>query len=154
MSLLRQLITLAYVDYINYPFNHLILYMGDFVWHIKCIHMWSDASGNCRTIFLTDFKFLTFLAHIWNFWIFFCHSWHIIASENAEFDLNNHKINDGFHVRLHLDMGGQKRWKKLNLGQKCQKFQISQKWCPAIFWGIRPHMDGFDMPNKIPHMED
>ena len=57
VSLLRQLITLAYVDYINYPFNHLILYMGDFVWHIKCIHMWSVASGNYRTLFLADFDF-------------------------------------------------------------------------------------------------
>ena len=64
VSLLRQLITLAYVEYIKYTFNHLILYMGDFVWHIKCIHMWSVASGNYRILFLADFDFLTFLAHI------------------------------------------------------------------------------------------
>ena len=127
VSLLHQLITLAYIDYIKYPFNHLILYKGDFVCHIKCNHMWSDASGNCRTIFLTDFEFLTFLTHISNFWIFFCHSQHVIASENAEFDFNNHKLMTVFHVRVHLDMGGQKGEQNSNMGQKCQKIKISQK---------------------------
>ena len=38
------------------------------------------------------------------------------------------------------------------MGQKSQKFKISQKYCPAISWGIRPHMDALDMPNKIPHI--
>ena len=70
MFLLRQLIKLTYVDYIKYPFYHLILYMGDFVWHIKCIHMWTDASGNCTILFLADFEFLTFLANVWNFFTF------------------------------------------------------------------------------------
>ena len=37
---LCQLITFSYVHYIKYPFNHLILYMGDFVWHIECIDVW------------------------------------------------------------------------------------------------------------------
>ena len=54
VSLLRQLITLAYVDYINYPFNHLILYMGDFVWHIECIDVWPHAVKNCLFSFSHD----------------------------------------------------------------------------------------------------
>ena len=36
-SQLCQAITLSYVDNMKYPFNHLIIYKGDFVWHIKCI---------------------------------------------------------------------------------------------------------------------
>ena len=126
--------------------------MGDFVWHIKCIHMWSDASGNCRTLFLADFEFLTFLAHIWNFWIFFCHSWQVITSEDAEFNFNSHKINDSFSCEVTSWHGRPKRCKISNMGQKCQKFKISQNNCPAISWSIRPHMDALNMPNKIPHI--
>ena len=43
---LCQLITLAYVDYIKYPFTHLILYMGDFVWYIECIDVWPRTLEN------------------------------------------------------------------------------------------------------------
>ena len=37
------------------------------------------------------------------------------------------KLMTAFHVRLHLDMGGQKGVKITNMGQNCQKFKISQK---------------------------
>ena len=67
------------------------------------------------------------------FWIFdifdpylrflnlFCHSWHIIASENAKFDFNNHKIDDSFHVSLHLDMGMPKSWRNFKHWPKISK---------------------------------
>ena len=44
MSQLCQAITLSYGGDMQCPFNHLIVYKGDFVWHIKCIHIWPDAS--------------------------------------------------------------------------------------------------------------
>ena len=54
---LCQLITLAYVYYIKYPFTHLILYMGDFVWHIECIDGWLLPEKNAY------FYFLLILSH-------------------------------------------------------------------------------------------
>ena len=51
---LCQLITLAYVDYIKYPFNHLILYVGDFIWHIEYIDAWPHAAKNCLFSFSHD----------------------------------------------------------------------------------------------------
>ena len=44
VSQLCQAITLSYGGDMQCPFNHLIVYKGDFVWHIKCIHIWPDAS--------------------------------------------------------------------------------------------------------------
>ena len=112
----------------NILFSHLILYMGDFVWHIKCIHMWSDASGNCRTIFLSDFEiFHFFMTHISNFWIFFCHSRHVIASENAEFDFNNHKINDSFSCEVASWHGRPKKVKKIKFRPKMSKIPNQPK---------------------------
>ena len=154
MSLLRQLITLAYVDYINYPFNHLILYMGDFVWHIKCIHMWSVASGNYRTLFLADFDFW----HFWPIFEFYSPFWPPMSRCNLTWKtvINFVIIEIKFCIFWGYNMSWvAKRDSKIwNMGQKSQKFKISQKYCPAISWGIRPHMDAFDMPNKIPHIED
>ena len=37
MLQLCELISLAYVDRIRYPFNHLIISVGDLLEHIKCI---------------------------------------------------------------------------------------------------------------------
>ena len=67
------------------------------------------------------FKIFDFLAHIWNFWIFFCHSWHVIASENAEFDFNSHKINDSFSYEVTSWHGRPKRCKNFKYGPKMSK---------------------------------
>ena len=42
------------MHYIKYPFNHLILYMGDFVWHIECIDAKLDSLGNNRIWFFMN----------------------------------------------------------------------------------------------------
>ena len=60
-------ITILYVNIPKYPLNHLIIYKGDFVWHIKYIYMWTEAKGNSRKYFLAVFIFFLFLPIFQNF---------------------------------------------------------------------------------------
>ena len=55
VSQLCQSITLSYGDDMQCPFNHLITYRGDFVWHIRCIDIFPNA------LKIAGFNF----CHIW-----------------------------------------------------------------------------------------
>ena len=50
------LISWTYVNIMEYPFNHLITLVGDFVRGMKHHETWNDASENCRTCFWCFFS--------------------------------------------------------------------------------------------------
>ena len=61
------LISWTYVNISEYPFNHLITKVGDFVWDIKHHGTCKDAYENDKILFWLIFKFVHFLPKFENF---------------------------------------------------------------------------------------
>ena len=155
MTQLRQLITLAYVDYIKYPFNHLILYVGDFVWHIGCI----DARPHCLEICI--FWFFMIISHCelscYNHPEFF--PYHLLQSFQStlrpflsQFCSGNVKNNKNNHWKVCGRRGLQNsRRPCLHISQWLINHEKSKD---AYSQAMRPCINATNMSNKIPHIED
>ena len=155
MTQLCQLITFSYVDYIKCPFNHLILYMGDFVWHIECIDGSPDSLGNSR------------------FWIFMIYEslWNHLTLSSGILSISFPQI---FQCRIlkFLTFSEQNRLSNgLSVKSKLWRMWYGKKsgwWKQLISWWLRnqenskygisqrsgPCINALNMPNKIPHIGD
>ena len=155
MIQLCPLITFSHVDYIKHPFDHLIPYMGDFVWHIECINARPRSLGNSRFwIFLISESLWNHLTLPYGI-LSTSFPLHVSMKTLKRFCLlRTNWLSNGLRVDSKL----WRRWYGKNSGwwkqliswwlrnQENSKYVISQRMGPCI--------NALNMPNKIPHIGD
>ena len=155
LSQLWQLISLSNVDIIKYPFNHLIIYRGDFVWHIECIHTWPDAFEIAWGYFCWFSGFFKIFDPYLKFCDHFGVSWQNMASgEGHWFITPLFKWNSPLFELCFTSFCSEPQIGTLWVTQLIQFYRILSKTVSILNSWTNKGIMMFHMSNKIPHIDD
>ena len=154
LSQLWWLISLSNVDIIKYPFNHLIIYRGDFVWHIECIHTLSDAFEIAWGYFCWFSGFFKIFYPYLKFCDRFGVSWQNMASWGHWFITPLFILNSPLFELCFTSFCSEPQIATLWVTQLIQFYRILSKTVSILNSWSNEVIMMFYMSNKIPHIGD